>query len=86
MDGLFNLCKIGAKYSIGMSRGNMSKLVFWVVLIGVGIGIGIKYQDEILDMLNMRDMENLYDHIEDAADSVQNGTDSLSDTVSQLAE
>lgn len=86
MDGLFNLCKIGAKYSIGMSKGNMSKLVFWVVLIGVGIGIGIKYQDEILDMLNMRDMENLYDHIEDAADSVQNGTDSLSDTVSQLAE
>lgn len=86
MDGLFNLCKIGAKYSIGMSKGNMSKLVFWVILIGVGVGIGIKYQDEILDMLNIRDMENLYDHIEDAADSVQNGTDSLSDTVSQLAE
>lgn len=86
MDGLFNLCKIGAKYSIGMSKGNMSKLVFWIVLICVGVGIGIKYQDEILDILNMRDMENLYDHIEDAADSVQSGTDSLSDTVSQLAE
>ncbi|MCF7354961.1 YtxH domain-containing protein [Vibrio sp. CK2-1] len=64
----------------------MSKLIFWIVLIGVGVGIGINYQDEILDMLNMRDMENLYDHIEDAADSVQNGTDSLSDTVSELAE
>lgn len=86
MDGLFNLCKIGAKYSIGMRKGNMSKLVFWIVLIGVGVAIGINYQDEILDMLNMRDMENLYDHIEDAADSVQNGSDSLSDTVSQLAE
>ncbi len=86
MDGLFNLCKIGAKYPIGMSKGNMSKLVFWVVLIGVGVAIGINYQDEILDMLNLRDMESFYDHIEDAADSVQNGSDSLSDTVSQLAE
>ncbi|HCH00398.1 MAG TPA: hypothetical protein DEV85_00715 [Vibrio sp.] len=64
----------------------MSKLVFWVVLIGVGVAIGINYQDEILDMLNLRDMESFYDHIEDAADSVQNGSDSLSDTVSQLAE
>ncbi|MGV3001628.1 YtxH domain-containing protein [Vibrio sp.] len=66
----------------------MSKLVFWIVLIGVGVGvgIGINYQDEILDILNMRDMENLYDHIEDAADNIKNGTDSLSDTISELAE
>ncbi|GLT14493.1 hypothetical protein [Vibrio algivorus] len=64
----------------------MGKLVFWILLIAIGIGIGINYQDDILDMLNMRDMESLYDHIEDAADSFQHGTDSLSDTVSELAK
>lgn len=64
----------------------MGKLIFWVILIAIGVGIGMTYQDEIMDMLNMRDMEEVQDSLEDAADSLQSGADSLSDTVSQLAQ
>ncbi len=64
----------------------MSKLIFWIILVAIGVGIGINYQDEIMDMLNLRDMEEVQDSLEDAADSLQSGVDSLSDTVSQLAQ
>ncbi|WP_086984232.1 hypothetical protein [Vibrio aphrogenes] len=64
----------------------MSKLIFGILLVALGVGIGIKYQDEIMDVLNLRDMEEVQDSIEDAADRFQSGMDSLSDTVSQLAQ
>ncbi|OEF23151.1 hypothetical protein [Vibrio rumoiensis] len=64
----------------------MGKLVFWIVLIAIGVGIGIKYQDPIMDALNLRDMEEVQDSLEDVTDKFQSNMDSLSDTVNQLGQ
>lgn len=64
----------------------MAKLLFWIVLIAIGVGIGIKYQDSILDTLNLRDMEEAQDTLEDVTGRLQNSMDSLSDTVTQLGQ
>ncbi|MBD1577208.1 MULTISPECIES: YtxH domain-containing protein [Vibrio] len=64
----------------------MTKLIFGIILIAMGVGLGIKYQDPIMDMLNLRQAEEIQDGYEDAKDSLQSGMSSLSDTVSQLAQ
>ncbi len=71
------------EYEIGKI---MAKLVFWLVLIAVGVAIGIKYQDPILDVLNLRDMEEAQDTLEDVTGRFQSSMDSLSDTVTQLGQ
>ncbi|MFV0574033.1 MAG: YtxH domain-containing protein [Vibrio sp.] len=64
----------------------MGKLIFWILLVAIGVGIGIKYEDQIMDALNMRDMEEVQDSLEDASDSVQSGIDTISKKVDELAE
>ncbi|MBD1572677.1 YtxH domain-containing protein [Vibrio sp. S17_S38] len=64
----------------------MTKLVFGLILVAIGVGIGIKYQDQIMDFLDIRQMEDVQDGYEDAKDNLQSGMSSLSDTVSQLGQ
>lgn len=64
----------------------MTKLVFGLILVAIGVGIGIKYQDQIMDFLDIRQMEDVQDGYEDAKDNLQSGMNSLSDTVSQLGQ
>ncbi len=62
------------------------KMLIWIALIVMGIFIGITYQEQIMDTLNLRHMENIQDSLEDASDSLKSNADSLSDTVSNLAQ
>ena len=63
----------------------MFKYLFLLILTA-GIYIGFTYQDQIEDILDLRDMEEVQDSLEDFSDVLSDGTDSLTDKFNELTD
>lgn len=59
------------------------RLIIWAALVAAGVYIGITYQDEILDALNMREMESVQDKLEDANSDLKSSFTELSDKANE---
>lgn len=46
--------------------------LFAVVLLGLGIFIGLKYNDEINDIINSDAVEEIYEDVNDVVDEINN--------------
>ncbi|MGB2078440.1 MAG: hypothetical protein ACPHV3_01545, partial [Vibrio sp.] len=66
--------------------GANMRLIIWGALVALGIYIGITYQDDIMDALNMREMESVQDKLEDANSSLKDSLTDLSDKASEKAK
>lgn len=62
------------------------RLIIWGALIALGIYVGMTYQDEIKDLLNMREMESVQDKLEDTNENLKSSLSDLSDQLSDKVE